>query len=161
MIKITLKPSEYALAVQLSSIREFVNRDFGVNDRQMGKDDGFQIAIDGMVAEIAVCKHFNVCPDLSFEPRSGGIDCIIKEKKIDVKSTKFGKETVYIPEWKSKNNVDIYVYCYVNFRSVEILGWFSKKDIFKESNLEPSPKAGVKHHVLKLKDLRQFKNEKD
>jgi hypothetical protein len=156
MITITLKPSEYATAVHVSSVRDFVNRDFGVNDRQMGRDDGFLIAVDGFVAELAVCKYFNVCPDLSFEPRSGGYDCLINGRRVDVKSTKPGRERVYIPEWKSKNEIERYIYCYVNFRTVDILGWFAPQDIFKKDNLEPSPKDDVNHHVLYLKDLRQF-----
>lgn len=156
MLTITLKPSEYATAVHVSSVREYVNRDFGVNDRQMGRDDGFQIAIDGFVAEIAVCKYFNVCPDLSFEPRAGGYDCLIQGRRVDVKSTKPGRERVYIPDWKAKNQIDRYIYCYVNFRTVDILGWFAPSDIFKEDNLEQSPIDGVKHHVLYLENLRQF-----
>jgi hypothetical protein len=159
MINIILKPSEYATAVYLTSVRDFVNRDFGVNDKQMGKDDGFQIGVDGLVAEIAVCKHFNVFPDLSFDPRSGGIDCMIKGKKVDVKSTKPGKERVYIPEWKKQNDIDIYIYCYVNFRNVQILGWFSPQYIFRDDNIEQSQREGIKHHVLFLKDLKKFKHD--
>jgi len=151
---IILKPSEYATAVHISSIRQFVNKDFGVNDRQMGQDDGFMIAVDGFVAEIAVCKYFNVCPDLSFEPRAGGYDCLIGGRRTDVKSTKPGRERVYIPEWKSKNDIDRYIYCYVNFRTVNILGWFAPSDIFKQDNLEPSPQPNINHHVLYLKNLR-------
>jgi hypothetical protein len=156
MILITLKPSEYATAVYLTSVREFVNRDYGVNDRQMGKDDGFQIGVDGLVAEIAVCKYFNVYPDLSFEPRAGGADCIIKGRRVDVKSTKPGRDRVYIPDWKANNPIDRYIYCYVDFRSVEILGWFAPKDIFRGDNLEPSPRENVNHHVLFLENLRRF-----
>lgn len=144
------------MAVYLSSVRDFVNRDFGVNDRQMGTDDGFKIAVDGLVAEFAVCKHFNVCPDLSFEPRAGGVDCLIKNRKVDVKSTKPGKTRVYIPEWKVKNDIERYIYCYVNFRTVDILGWFSPEDIFRKDNLEPSPKENINHHVLNLENLRKF-----
>lgn len=148
------------MAVYLSSVREFVNKEYGVNDRQMGKDDGFQIAIDGLVAEFGVCKYFNVCPDLSFEPRSGGEDCIIRNKRVDVKSTKPGKTKVYIPEWKAKNKIDRYVYCYVNFRTVNILGWFAPQDIFRTDNLELSPREGIKHHALDLEKLRKFNEQR-
>lgn len=156
MISITLKPSEYATAVYLTSVREFANRNSGIVDRQMGSDDGFLIFVNGLVAEIAVCKYFNVCPDLSFEPRAGGADCLINGKRVDVKSTKPGQSCVYIPEWKAKSEIDRYVYCYVDFRTVEILGWFARKDIFREDNLEPSPRENVNHHVLYLKNLRTF-----
>lgn len=156
MVSITLKPSEYATAVYLASTREFVNRNFGVNDKQMGRDDGFQIAIDGFVGEIAVCKYFNVCPDLSFEPRAGGVDCVINGRRVDIKSTKPGRDRVYIPDWKAKNEIDRYIYCYVNFRSVDILGWFAPQDIFREDNLEQSPIKSINHHVLYLENLRKF-----
>jgi hypothetical protein len=156
MTTIVLKPSEYAMASYLSSVRQFINENSNVADKQMGIDDGFQISVDGLVAEFGVCKHFNVCPDLSFEPRSGGIDCVINNKTVDIKSTKFGNTVVKIPDWKSKFNIDRYIYCYVKFRTVEILGWFSHDDIFKFENLEPSPKKDVLHHVLNLKNLRKF-----
>lgn len=154
MIEVTLKPSEYSMAAYLSSVRDFVNKDFGVNDRQMGRDDGFLIGVDGLVAELAVCKHFNVWPDLSFEPRKGGFDCVINESTVDVKSTKPEKTTFYIPEWKAKNDIDIYIFCHVKFRTVTILGWLRRGDIFRDDNREPSPKKDINHHKLQVSELK-------
>ena len=158
--KIILKPSEYSLAVYLSSVRTYVNEYAKVADKQMGYDDGFLIGVDGLVGEFGVCKHFNVCPDLSFEPRKGGADCVINGNRVDVKSTKPGKNKVFVPEWKAKDKIDRYIFCTVNFRTIEILGWFLHKDIFKEDNLEESPMKDVKHHALLLSNLRKnFKGE--
>ena len=158
--KIILKPSEYSLAVYLSSVRTYVNEYAKVADKQMGYDDGFLIGVDGLVGEFGVCKHFNVCPDLSFEPRKGGADCVINGNRVDVKSTKPGKNKVFVPEWKAKDKIDRYIFCTVNFRTIEILGWFLHKDIFKEDNLEESPMKGVNHHALLLSNLRKnFKGE--
>ena len=158
--KIILKPSEYSLAVYLSSVRTYVNEYAKVSDKQMGYDDGFLIGVDGLVGEFGVCKHFNVCPDLSFEPRKGGADCVINGNRVDVKSTKPGKNKVFVPEWKAKDKIDRYIFCTVNFRTIEILGWFLHQDIFKEDNLEESPMKGVNHHALLLSNLRKnFKGE--
>ena len=63
---VELKPTECALAAQLAAVRQTVNLGSGVRDKQMGTDDGYKIGVDGLVAELAVCKHFNVMPDLSF-----------------------------------------------------------------------------------------------
>jgi hypothetical protein len=158
--KIILKPSEYSLAVYLSSVRTYVNEYAKVADKKMGYDDGFLIGVDGLVGEFGVCKHFNVCPDLSFEPRKGGADCVINGNRIDVKSTKPGRDKVFVPEWKAKDNIDRYIFCTVQFRTIEILGWFLHKDIFRDDNLEPSPRPNVKHHALLLENLRKnFKGE--
>lgn len=154
LIQVTLKPSEYAMAAHLAAVREYVNRDFGVNDRQMGWDDGFLIGVDGLVAELAVCKHFNVCPDLSFEPRKGGADCVISGKKVDVKSTKPEKDRFYIPEWKAKNDIDLYIFCHVKFRTTTILGWMRPENIFRDDNREPSPQKDINHHVLTISDFK-------
>ena len=157
MITITLQPSEYALASYVSSVRQFVNKGFGVTDRQMGKDDGFRIVVDGYVAELAVCKHFNVFPDISFEPRKGGHDCLINGKRVDVKSTKPGRTKVFMPEWKAADEIDRYIYCYVEFRTVQIIGWYSHDDVFRTDNKEQSPQEGVMHHVLLFENIRKFR----
>lgn len=160
MIEVELKPSEYAMAVYLSSVREHVNKMSGVYDRQMGRDDGFKIGVDGLVAEIAVCKHFNVCPDLSFEPRGGGHDCVINGRRVDVKSTKVGRWDVFIPARKQTNKIDRYIWCWVDFRKATILGWFAPKDIFDDQNLQQSPRPDEFHYAVNLKSLRKFKENK-
>lgn len=156
MIRVDLKPSEYAMAVYLSSVREYVNKMSGVNDRQMGRDDGFKIGVDGLVAELAVCKHFNVMPDLSFEPRKGGYDCMINGRRVDVKSTKVDRWDVFIPARKQANNVDRYIWCWVDFRTAYILGWFAPEDIFDDRKLKPSPRADEYHYEINLKLARKF-----
>lgn len=153
---ITLKPSEYAVCTYLSTVRQHVNKNFAVSDKQMGKDDGYKIGLDGLVAEMAVCKHFNVWPDLSYDPRAGGHDCVIKGRKVDIKSTKFGREVVYLPERKKHNDIDRYVWCYVDFRKVEILGWFKPEDIFQDKHLEQSPRSDEKHYKIHLAGIRKF-----
>ena len=152
--EIILKPSEYAMAAHLSAARDHVNKGFGVTDRQMGQDDGFLIGLDGLVGELGVCKHFNVWPDLSFDPRMGGFDCVINGRKVDVKSTKPGKEKVYVPSRKAQDNIERYIFCYVNFRTVTILGWLYHQYVFREDNCEESPRKGEYHHMLYLNQLR-------
>lgn len=162
-MRIELSPSEYAMCAYLAATRDFVNKGFGVSDKQMGKDDGYQIGVDGLVAEIAVCKHFNVIPDLSFNPRGGGHDCIItrndKPYKVDVKSTKPNNTTVFLPERKKHNAIDLYIWCYVRFRAVDIVGYFYPADIFKDENLGQSPRANEKHYIINLENIRKFRGE--
>lgn len=158
---VELKPSEYAMAVQLAANREFVNKDFGVSDKQMGQDDGFKISVDGIVAEFAVCKFLNVWTDLSFDPRGGGHDLIRKGEKVDVKSTKFGRTTVFLPQRKKYNDIDRYVWCYVNFRTVEILGSFKPEEIFIDANLKQSPRADEMHYKIDLTKITKLRRDRD
>lgn len=154
MIKVVLKPSEYAMAAYLSSVRQFANEQCGIQDKQMGANDGLKIAIDGYVAELAVCRHFNVMPDVSFDPRRGGWDCVIQGKKVDIKSTKLNRYDVFIPERKKFNDVDRYIWCWVDFRTVFIIGWFKAEDIFKAENLTQSPRPNEKHYAVDLHNAR-------
>ena len=160
-MEVELKPSEYAMAVQLAANREFVNKGFGVTDKQMGRDDGFKISVDGIVAEFAVCKFLNVWTDLSFDPRGGGHDFMLKGKKIDVKSTKYGRTTVFLPQRKKYNDIDRYVWCYVNFRTVEILGSFLPKEIFIEANLKQSPRSDEMHYEIDLTKITPLRRDRD
>ena len=159
MIYVELTPSEYAMAAMISAVRQSVNHWSRIKDKQMGGDDGLKIVIDGYVAELAFCKHFNIMPDITFDPRSGGWDCLYKGKKVDVKSTKTNKYDVYLPERKKKNDVDRYVWCWVNFRTVYIVGWFSPAEIFVDENLEQSPRPDERHYKINLKQAHKFKDE--
>lgn len=159
MITVELKPSEVSLALYLSTVRHSVNTGLSVGDKQMGKEDGLKIASDGLIAELAVCKYFNVYPDLSFDPRSGGFDCIINGKKVDVKSTRYGKTNVYLPERKKHNQIDRYIWCWVDFRNVTLVGWFAPNEIFLDENLFQSPRPDEKHYCIDLKKAHQFKEK--
>jgi hypothetical protein len=158
-MKVELKPSEYAMCCYLSAMRTLVNTQSGVSEKKMGSDDGYKIGVDGLVAEIAFCKHFNIFPDLSFDPRGGGHDCIFHNRRVDIKSTKPGRTTVYLPERKKHNKIDMYVWCYVDFRSVEILGYFFPLDLFKPENLGQSPRPDELHYKVNLQNIRKFRGE--
>lgn len=155
-IEVTLKQSEYAMAVYLSAMRQMVNERSGVEDKKMGARDGLEISVDGLVAELAFCKYFNVFPDLSFDPRSGGEDCLMDGRLVDVKSTTPGKTRVYLPQRKNQNNVERYVWCWVDFRTTWILGWFAPEDIFVGEKLSQSPRADELHYEIDLTTIRKF-----
>lgn len=126
-----LTEHEYALCRHLALIRAAVNSSSGVRDRKMAQSrDPVEIAVEGTVAEFAVCKAANAWPELDSSPRSGGADCRIRGKSIDVKAVPEERERCFIPARKKNHHVDAFVWCLVQRNRVKVLGWIKPEDIF-------------------------------
>lgn len=92
----------------LGGLRSIVGRAAGVADKKMADTPGIMLDEDGMIAEYAFCKHFNIFPDIVPGPRSGSYDCIFKGKRIDVKSTRY-RDGRLLATLKDNPDVDVYV----------------------------------------------------
>jgi hypothetical protein len=152
---IILDPFEVDLAAYIAKVRSSNNRDRGIEDKAMAHRIPEKIAVDGMVAEFAVCKYYNVYPDLSSEFKYDRPDCEMYGRTVDVKSTTFGKTSVYLPARKARSAIDRYIWTWVEGRRVWILGWFAPSDLFKEVNLMPSPRPGELHYKIDLNLIRK------
>ena len=106
-----------------------------VKDQQVGKDCVWSIDIDGVVAEYCTAKHFNVCPDLTVSPRSGGADLTGRTgKSIDVKSTRRKNGRLLATLKKAVNPCDIYVLAIVDDEGSDVAGWATKEMLFDDKN---------------------------
>lgn len=133
-MKIAITPHERIMLEIIAEKRHSMNRDNNVVDAKVSNLDSLQINIDGIMAEYAVCKRYNVLFDISTQPRSGSYDCIIKRNRIDVKSTRHPKGRL-IKTLKSNVDVDIYVLAIVNDHEVELVGWMWSKEFVKPENI--------------------------
>ena len=125
------------MIVNVCNQRDEANRNANVKDVKMGKDeDSVQIMVQGLVAEYAFCKKFNLFCDLSSEPRSGTYDIKSRDgKRIDIKSTRI-KNGNLVRTLKENNDVDIYVLAIVHsFSDIHFVGWIEKENFIKPDNI--------------------------
>ena len=108
-----------------------------VQDKQMGKQDPFEIDIDGVIAEYCVAKALNLCPDLTVSIRKGGSDLVNYFKRtIDVKSTRYQSGKLLATLKKEDHACDMYVLAIVNDKGAKIAGWTTKEELFKDENID-------------------------
>lgn len=151
-----LSKTELEVIGYVASLRYNVNREAGVKDVKMGKnDDALEIMVYGLIAEYAFCKKFNIFQDLSSEPRSGTYDCITPSgKRVDIKATR-RKNGNLVRTLKKNNDVDTYVLAVVHDdASVEFVGWIVKEDFIKPENIKDLGHG--KTYFLDRKHLNKF-----
>lgn len=106
---ISLDPNEIKTITYLAKCRQAITRANGVIDRKMGDQDWLETELQGLAGEFAYCKMFNMYPDFSVHPRSGGYDC--KDDygfKYDIKTTKHHNGRL-LKTLKHNPDVDYYV----------------------------------------------------
>ncbi len=154
---INMTPSESAIAQVLAVMRNTTARQNGVTDKQMGKQDPIEIDRDGILAEMAFGKAFNLYPDLSVYPRKGGADLIGKNgKKIDVKATRYKTGRLVIHIDKPVDEVDVYALAIVDGDNVDLVGYAKSHDAIKAENIKDLGHG--KGYVIEQDALIKFKD---
>lgn len=77
---------------------------------KMSNINDLKINHEGMMAELAFCKLFNIYPDINVTPRRSKDDfgdCILHNLRIDVKSTKYHNGKLLVTSW-NHSNVDAF-----------------------------------------------------
>jgi len=116
-------------------MRTLVARNNYVNDRKMGNQSGHQIDEDGVIGEFAFCRHYNIFFDLGVSPRSGSFDCILKGKRVDIKTTRY-KTGKLLATTKVNPDVDIYVLAILDGYDITFAGWVEKEELISDKNLK-------------------------
>ena len=134
---VNISDSEVAVATMLAIARRSAARGNGVQDRQVGKQDAFEIEINGLLAEIAFAKQFNYYPDLTVGPRSGGEDFRLRDgKTVDIKATRHKNGRLLATRKKEAAPCDLYVLAIIEtIRTVNLVGYISCDRLFQEHNL--------------------------
>jgi len=133
VIKVELTDAELMVAKMLGGLRTIVGRTAGVTDRKVTNQSGLSIDEDGMIAEYAFCKHFNIFPDIVPGPRSGSYDCVYQGKRIDVKSTRYPDGRL-LATLKDNPDVDIYVLAVLSGNTVTFPGFATKSALCRKEN---------------------------
>jgi len=151
-----MTPSESAIALTLAVMRNTTARQNNVADKQMGKQNPIEIDRDGILAEMAFGKQFNLYPDLSVYPRKGGADLIThKGMKIDVKATRYKSGRLLIHIDKPVEEVDIYVLGIVDGDDVDLVGYIKSAEAIQPQNLNDLGHGSG--YVIEQSDLKKFK----
>jgi hypothetical protein len=133
---VNMSPPEAAIAQVLAVMRNTTARQNGVTDKQMGKQDPIEIDRDGILAEMAFGKAYNLYPDLTVYPRKGGADLIGKTgKRIDVKATRYKTGRLVIHIDKPVDEVDIYALAIVDGDDVNIVGYIESFKAIRQENV--------------------------
>jgi len=109
---IELNSVEQELCGRLAKERHQVNRRGGVKNSKIGDQSDEFTDMEGMSAELAFCKMFNIYPDLFIQITSSKQgkdfgDAILDGKKVDVKATKYQTGKLLAVPWK-KPTVDAF-----------------------------------------------------
>lgn len=98
---------------------------------------------EGIIAEYAFCKHYNIFFNGQFGGKDGGYDCIWRindrDIRVDIKSISNRGHNLMAHGHTDKSDVDWYVLVYVaEDRSCEIMGWARKGEfILDEHSIGP------------------------
>jgi hypothetical protein len=122
------------LASVWGGFRTFVNRTGSIKDAKMGPQSGPEIDYDGILGELAFCQLMNVWPDLGMTSRSGSCDCVVKGKRIDIKTTRRADGRL-LCRLKDNPDVDIYVLALLDNKFVTFAGWAYKHELCKPENI--------------------------
>jgi len=158
-MNVNMTPSESAIAQVLAVMRNTTARQNGVADKQMGKQDPIEIDRDGILAEMAFGKAFNLYPDLSVYPRKGGADLIGRTgKRIDVKATRYKTGRLLIHIDKPVDEVDIYVLAIIDGDNVDLVGYVESANAIKKTNIKNLGHG--EGYVIEQDALNKFKDPK-
>lgn len=156
---VVLDPGEMAVAQTLATLRHSVNTAAGVTDKRRDTTrDPNTTELMGVVGELAFCKAYNVWPDLSVVPRSGGHDAVLHGKTWDIKAVAKSHHRLLAHPDKNLTDVDRYGLAVVTDAVVELVGWAPADKL-----LHPSTVTDLGHgpvHALRPDQLQPFPQER-
>jgi hypothetical protein len=153
---ITLTPGEVMLVRIIASLRAGVNRTLGTPDAKRGPQDGFHTDLLGVAGELAFAKRFNLYPDLTFNPRSGGHDFVSKNgNTVDVKTTDRCDGRLLVTPKKKAEPSDVYFLIVGDIPRFQLRGYATAKQVFEESNLTDFGRGEC--YAVEQKNLKEIK----
>ena len=134
-MKITLNRHELLMCDLFGSIRRKNAMQFNY-DRQVSKQNPYEMDIDGFTGELMVAKHLNVMPDFTINEKKNATDLIWNNRTIDVKTTRNPRGNVYVTEYHRKSPCDLYIQVVLEDIGVgNITGWICKETMFQVATL--------------------------
>jgi hypothetical protein len=126
---------EQRLARFLAKARHDNARSQGVKNSKMGDQSDEETDLEGVAAEIAFCRLFNVYPDLQLDIRPVE-DCVLSNgRSVDVKSTTYTNGRLLVVRWK-KPDVDLFALMVGQFPKYRYVGSMSAEELLREHRLK-------------------------
>jgi hypothetical protein len=148
-MKIVLNDTEQIMARQLAKRRHDNNRARGVVDRQIGKQPSEETDLNGLGAEMAFARIFNLYPDLGDTP--GKEDGTTRKGySYDVKTTKYKNGRLLAVMNKRVEDCEFYVLMIGEFPSYTVTGYASAKELLSGKYIEDLGHG--KGHAMKQTD---------
>lgn len=151
-MQIKLNEAEQRLAKFLARKRMQQARKQNSHVGPIAGDSQEQIDLDGMGAEIAFAKMFNVYPDLDYlEPKQA--DFYTREGfTVDVKTTRYRGGRLMVKPLHQSERCDVYGLMVGSFPIYEFVGTATKEELFKSENFKrdlPRPAYVMEQSQLK------------
>jgi len=108
MFSVQLTHAEVITCRIIGNTRALAARSANVVDKRMSDQSGIHLDEDGVIGEFAFCKHKNIFFDPSASPRSGSFDCLLLDKRLDIKTTRYANGRL-IATMKKNPDVDVFV----------------------------------------------------
>jgi len=131
----TLNEAEQKLANFLAQSRYQSNRNSGVTNNKIGPQSDAETDLNGIGSELAFCRMFNVYPDMSISPRSGGADCFRSGFEIDVKTTRYPSGRLLAVTTKKLKDADIYVLMVGDFPTYRFAGFATAQELLNPEKI--------------------------
>lgn len=152
-MEIELNRHELLICDIMGSIRRKNAMQFNY-DRQVSKQNPYDMDIDGFKGEYIVAKYLNVMPDLSINEKKNPIDLYWNNLSVDVKATRNPNGHIYVTEYHKLSPCDLYIQVILNDNGGLIKGWADSKYLFLNADLIHGSHPSYKLDQHKLKDIR-------
>ena len=152
MITVQLSPAEMVVCKMLGNLRTLAAR--SANGKDAGLSTSLETDEDGVIAEMAFCKHWNIFFDPEASPRKHSYDCVLKGKRIDIKSTRH-KNGRLLATKKINPDIDIFVLAIIEENKVSFVGYATAAQLYDTSNL--TDLGHGEGYAIEQKELRQWK----
>ena len=155
--KIVLTPEEQMICEHIGIRRYNINRQKGVTDKKIGKENNYFMDINGFGGEFAFCKLFNLMPDFLVQvtqTNKNDYDAIIFNCiKVDVKTTDVITGRLLTPLWKI-DEVDCYALMVGEMPNYIFKGFMLREDLKQDKRIGS---LGYKEgYIAKQNELKEL-----
>ena len=137
--KFVLTPEEQMICEHIGIRRYNINRQKGVTDKKIGKENNYFMDINGFGGEFAFCKLFNVMPDFLVkvtQTNKNDYDALLFNCiKVDVKTTDVLSGRLLAAPWMV-DEVDCYALIVGEMPNYIFKGFMLREDLKKEDRLK-------------------------
>jgi len=157
-IEVKLYPNEMLLCRMIGSLRVLssTNNNFKTSETNVkrGQKSQLEYDIDGVLAEYAFCKHFNVWFNFDVRYVSNSWDAMLLGKRFDIKSTDKPNGGL-LDGMKINENIDVYALAFINGDTVTLKGYLPRHKFIKDENIQFVANGNV--YLVSEDKLKRFK----
>mgnify|MGYP001826134759 CR=1 FL=1 len=136
-MNITLNLAERKLAEYLAKCRYTQARENGRVDQKVGKQSNWQTDLEGIGAELAYCKLFNLYPDTETTGHTPDEDAVHHTgQSVDVKATKYKSGHLVAVLGKAEHPAEHYCMMIGTFPHYRFAGYVHHEKLFRDENIK-------------------------